>query len=106
MEAVPSCRCRPVSEGRVAKHAEQERIRIGGIPILAVVDDCVEEVVELVAAEAAGKGRDEVTEVRLGSPPTAGPLIFLKSPRPKIGERLRPDRGGQLVPTNTKSLSA
>ena len=69
VEAVPRF-MRGVTGGRrVSQHPEQKARRVGGVPILSVVDDGIEQLVMLFAAEPPSERRDEVAEVRLRSAP-------------------------------------
>ena len=65
VETIACVSGRLIGGRRVAEDIEQERICFSCIPILSVVDDGVEERVKLLAAEATGERRDEVSEIVL-----------------------------------------
>jgi len=101
IEAIARVGARSVRRRRVAEQTEQERVRIGGIPVLAVVDDGIEKPVKLRAVEAASERRDQIAEIRLRLAPTSRSLIHLDRTRPEVCERLGGNGGGKTIATET-----
>ncbi len=98
VEAVRRLMRGPLGRSRIVQHAEQKTIRLGRIPILAVLDHGIEQLVELLAVEAPGERRDEFAEVGFRSAEAGGGFIKFDRARPKVGKWLRRNRVPQIVP--------